>query len=91
MVDQNQEGDLRSKGPNPQPGSLAQGSSARKRSPHKFWLEKTADIEAVEDELLESQAVPLREPTHRCIHTHSTELQHWGSRLKGNSGIQERS
>ena len=33
----------------PTPGTPAQGSSARKISPHNFWLQKPAWIESVEE------------------------------------------
>ena len=39
----------------------AQGSSARKISPHNFWLQKPAGIESGE-KLLDPQAVPLKNP-----------------------------
>ncbi|KAF6095163.1 hypothetical protein HJG60_012130 [Phyllostomus discolor] len=79
-----QEGCLRSEEPQtpPPPG---QGSSARKKSPHNFWLQKPAGIELVEE-----AAGP-----HRCLvkNPHMlrltlSELQHWGSSLKGTSGVQ---
>ena len=37
------------RGPSPTPGPAAQGSSARKTSPHKFRLQKPAGIESVEE------------------------------------------
>ena len=40
----------------------AQGSSARKITPHNFWLQNPVGIESVE-KLQESHAVPLKEPS----------------------------
>ena len=51
-----QEGYLRSEESQPTPGPLAQGSSARKISPHNFWLQNSEDIELVE----ETSGVPSR-------------------------------
>ena len=39
VVDKNQEGYLRSEGLKPHTSSRAQGSNARKVSPHNFWLQ----------------------------------------------------
>ena len=44
-----QEGYLKSKESQPYTRPLAQGSSARKVSPHNFWLQKLAGIESVEE------------------------------------------
>ena len=44
-----QEGYLRSEESQPTPGPLAQGSSARKISPHNFWLQNSVGIESVEE------------------------------------------
>ena len=38
-----------SKEPSPTPGPPAKGSSARKISPHNFWLQKPVGIELVEE------------------------------------------
>ena len=38
-----------SRSPSPTPGLPAQGSSARKISPHNFWLQKSVRIESVEE------------------------------------------
>ena len=46
-----------------------QGSSARKISPHNFWMQKPSGIELVE-KLLEPQIVSLKEATHKhSIHS----------------------
>ena len=65
----------------PIPGPIAQGSSARKISPYNFWLQKPEGIDL--EKLLEPQAVPLKEPTHRLTYSDSLpELQHQGNSLK---------
>ena len=56
--------------PSPNLVPPTQGSSVRKISPHNFWLQKPVDIES-EEEILESQAVPPKEPTHGLTHSHS--------------------
>ena len=78
---------MRVRSPSPTPCPPAQGSGARKISSHNFWLQNTAGAELVE-ETVESQEVPLEEPTHGLTQIHSLELQHWHSSLKGTSGIQ---
>ena len=40
---------LGARSPTPTPGSPAQDSSARKISPHNFWLQKLVEIELVEE------------------------------------------
>ena len=35
--------------PGPRPDHTAQGSSARKINPHKFWLKKTVGVGATEE------------------------------------------
>ena len=45
VVDKNSVG----KSPSPTPGPPAQGSSARKISPHDFWLQKRVGIEPVRE------------------------------------------
>ena len=44
VVDKNREGSLRGKGSQPTAGPPAKGSSARKISPHNFWLSKPAGL-----------------------------------------------
>ena len=72
------EGYLRSKEPSPITDCPAQGSSARKISPHNFWLQKSAGFESVE-ETSGDQAVPLKEPTHEPTHglTYSAQVPWW--------------
>ena len=48
--------------PSPTAGPTAQGSNAKKVSPHNFWLQKRVVIESVE-EMHKFKAVPLKEPT----------------------------
>ena len=72
--------------PSPTPGSLAQGSSDRKISPHKFCCKIQQGL-SWQKKLLEPQAVSLKEPTHG-LGLIPSELQHWGSSLKGTRGIQ---
>ena len=43
------EGYLGARSTSPTPVPAAQGSSARKISPHNFWLQKLAETEAVEE------------------------------------------
>lgn len=63
----------------------AQGSRARKRSQHHFWLWKPVEILIGWDKVAAAPCAPLKGP---CAHlldgglTHS-ELQSWGSRSKG--------
>ena len=47
----------------PTPGPKAQESSARKISPHNFWLRKPEGLSQWKKPL-ESKLVPLKEPTH---------------------------
>ena len=68
-------------------GPPAQGFSARKISPHNFCQQNPAGIDQCK-KLLESQAVPLKEPTMDLLRLTPFELQHWGSSLKDTSGIQ---
>ena len=70
-------------------GPPAQGSSARKISPHNFWLQTPAGIESVE----EAAGAPSSSSWGTHTQTHllrltPSELQHWGGILKGTSGIQ---
>ena len=66
-----------------------QGSNARKINPHNFWLQKPVEIESVE----EAAGVPSSSSWGTYSWTHlfrltPSELQHWGSSLKGTSGTQ---
>ena len=73
----------------PHQATSAQGSSARKISPQNFWLQNQWGLSQWK-KLLESQAVLLKESTHIDFLTLTpSELQHWGSSLKGTSGIRE--
>ena len=63
VVDKNSGGISWERGGQPHDRPPAQGSSARKISPHNFWLKKPAGIELWK-KFLEPQAVPLKEPTH---------------------------
>ena len=56
--------------PSPIPSPPAQHSSARKISPHVFWLQKNSGIELVE-ELLEFQIVLLKEHTDDLTQAHT--------------------
>ena len=65
VVDKNLGGIFQEQGvPDPHQDPPAQGSSARKISPHNFWLQKLAGIESVE-KVLEPQEIPFKEATHR--------------------------
>ena len=64
---------LRSKESSPTPGPLAQGSSARKIKPHHFWLQHQWGFSQWKT-LLECQAIPLKEPTHRLTYSVSLPL-----------------
>ena len=49
----------------PKPGHLEQGSSARKISPHNFWLQKPVGNELVE----ETSGVPSNFPSHMDVYS----------------------
>ena len=66
--------------PSPTPGPPAQGSSNRKISPHNFCKNQWGL--SPQKKLLESQAVPLKQPTHGFRLTPS-EFQYCGSIMKG--------
>ena len=57
----------------PTAGPPAQDSSARKISPHNFWLQKLVRIDSVE-KLLESQTDPLKELMHRLTYSDTRPL-----------------
>ena len=67
----------------------AQDSSARKISPHNFWLQKPAGIELVEEDsaVLSSSSWGTHTRTH-LLRLMPSEIQHWGGSLKGTSGTQ---
>ena len=73
----------------PIPGPLAKDSSARKTSPHNFWLQNPAGLSQWKKHL-ETLAVPLIKPTTRTrlLRLIPSELQHQGSSLNSTSGIQ---
>ena len=72
---------LGTRSPSPTPCHPAQGSNARKIILHNFWLQRSAGIESVE-ELLESQAVLFKQPTHRLNQTHSFGAPALGQQLE---------
>ena len=75
------------RGPSPTPGPLTQGSCDRKISPHNFWLEIPAGMEAKGDiGLLESQAVPLKGPAHGFTQLHSLWAPALGQQLERKQG-----
>ena len=69
-VDKNWEGYFGSEGSQPHARPPAQGSSARKISPHNFWLWKPVG-QSQWKKLLDSQAVLYKRPTHGLTQTHS--------------------
>ena len=72
------------------PGPPAQGSSARKTSPHNFWLQKPAGIETVEESAGAPRSPSQRTHTHRLTYSDSLSLGSGivGRSLKGTSSIQ---
>ena len=77
------------KSPNPTRGPPAQDSSARKVSPHNFWLQKPRGFDSVE----ETSGAPSSSSWRSHARPHllrftPSELQHLGSSLKGTSVIQ---
>ena len=81
---------LRSEEFQPNTRPPAQRSSARKISPHNFWLQKPVGIESVE----ETSGAPSSFFYRAHSWTHllrlpPSELQHQGSSLKSTSGIQQ--
>ena len=71
-MDKNSEGTSQEPGvPDPYQACLAQDTSARKISPHNFWLQNPAGIESVEED---AGAVPLGEPTHGLTYSDSLPL-----------------
>ena len=75
--------------PRPTSGPPAQDSSARKISPHNFWLWKPAGIELVEEAAgaISSSSWGTHTRTH-LLRLAPSQLQHWGGSLKETSGIQ---
>ena len=67
------EGYLQNEKSQPHTRTLAQNSSARKISPHNFWLQKPVGIDQWK-KLLEPQAVPLKKPTYRLTYSDSFPL-----------------
>ena len=63
--------------PSPTPGLAAQGSSARKISPHNFWLQNSKVVGGLSQQkkLLDPQAVPLKEPTYGLTYSDSLPLR----------------
>ena len=78
---------LKTKSPSPTPGSLAQGSSARKISPHNSGCKNQQGL-SWGKKLPESQEVPLKKPQTYLLRLTSSEYQHEDSTLKENSGLQ---
>ena len=76
--------------PSPTLGPPAQDSNARKVSPHNFWLQKPVGIEVVEEaaEALSRTSWGTYTRTH-LLRLPPFDCQHWGSSLKGTSGIRE--
>ena len=77
------------RGPSSTSGPPAQGTSARKRNPQNLWLQKPMGLELVKKKLLDSLAVPLKGPMLNLLRCIPSEVQHWGSYLKGTSDIRE--
>ena len=75
------------RGPSPIPGPTAQGCSARKISCHNYWLQKPAEVESADETWTHKQFL-LKKPHMDLLRLTSSEGQHWGSSLKGTSGIQ---
>ena len=85
-VDKSRERYLRSKEFHTQTRAPSPDSSARKTSPHNFWLQKPTGIELVE-EAAGALSCPSGKPMHLFRLTPS-ELQHQGGSLKSTSAIQ---
>ena len=83
-----QEGYLGNEESQPHTRPPAQGSSDRNINLHKFWLQKPTGTESVEGTSCPKQFLFKNPHTDLLILTPS-ELQHWGSSLKGPSGVQE--
>ena len=60
-------------GPSPTSGPPDQDSSAKKLSPHQFWLQTQLGLSQWK-KLLDPQAVPLEEPTHGLTFSDSLPL-----------------
>ena len=74
--------------PRPAPGPPAQDSSARKISPHNFWLQKPVGIESVEKAAgaISSSSWGTHTWTH-LLRLAPSELQHWGDSFNGTSSV----
>ena len=72
--------------PNPATGPPAQDSSARKISPHNFWLQKTSRDLVGGRNFWSLKQFLLKNLHMDLIRLIPPELQHWGSSLNG-SGI----
>ena len=80
---------LGARSPSATTGPPAQGSSARKISPYKSWLQKLVRNESMEETSGAPSSSSIR--THTWTHLlrfTPSELYHRGSSLKGNTDIQ---
>ena len=73
--------------PSPTSDPLVQGSSARKINPHNFCCKNQWVTLSQCKKLMESQAVPLKNPHTDLLRFNPSEFQHQGRSLKGTSGI----
>ena len=90
VVDKSQEGYLRSKGFQPPTRPPAQGSSARKISLHTSWLQKPAEIEAVEGRISWSpRQFLLKDLCTDLLRLTSSALQHRGANWKASETYRE--
>ena len=78
---------LGARSPSPTPGPPAQDSSARKISPHNFWLQKPVGIESVE-ETAGFLSIPNKDMHTDLLRLTPCDLQQWDSSLKGTSGME---
>ena len=60
--------------PSPISGPPAQGSSARKTSPHNFWLQKPVGIKVSGRNCWSPKQFLLKEPTHGLTYSDSLPL-----------------
>ena len=75
--------------PDTQPVLPAQGSRARKISPHNFWLQTPAGIESVEETAGAPSSFSQRTHTRtNSLRLTPSELQHWDSSSKGTRDTQ---
>ena len=89
-ISQMQRSPWQPKGPSPTSSPAVQGLGVRNGSSHNFWLQKSRGIMAEwEGGFCSPRLFHLKNPSTDLHRLNPSELQHWGSSLKGTRDIWE--